>query len=112
MNNLFEKINKWLITAHIRDQMEYEFNSTKDILNDYLLHLEIRRCFKTIWTNIQIINEKKILFIEHITKEIYEQKVKDNADNQQDFQSFIQSLTGFTKFIHYLKDNYRKPIIG
>jgi len=93
--------------------MEYEFNDNKEIINDYLLHLEIRRCFKTIWTNIQIIDKKKTLFIEHITKEIYEQRLKDNHNNNnQDFQLFIQSLTGFTQLIRYLRDNYRKPIVG
>lgn len=112
MNVLFEKINKWLITAHIGDQMEYEFHDEKEILNDYLLHLEIRRCFKTIWTTIQIIDKKKKLFIEHITKETYEQRLKDHAENHQDLQLFIQSLVGFTKLIRYLRDNYRKPIIG
>ncbi len=112
MNVLFEKINKWLIIARIGDQMEYEFNDQKEILNDYLLHSEIRRCFKTIWTTIQIIDKKKKLIIEHITKEIYEQRLKDNTENHQDFQLFIQSLVGFTKLIRYLRDNYRKPIIG
>jgi hypothetical protein len=105
-------MNKWLITAHVGDTMQYELNNDREILCDYLLHLEIRRCFKTIWTNIQIINQKKILLIEHISKETYEQRIKDNEDNHQDFQLFIQSLIGFTKFIRYIKDNYRKPIIG
>jgi hypothetical protein len=112
LNILFEKINKWLIKAHIGDKMEYQFDDNKEILNDYLIHLEIRRCFKTIWTNIQIINKKKILFIEHITKEIYEQRLKNTVENNQDFQLFIQSLIGFTKLIRYLRDNYRKPIVG
>lgn len=113
LNVLFEKINQWLITAHVGDQMEYELIESTQILNDYFLHLEIRRCFKTIWTNIQIIDKKKKLFIEHITKETYEQRLKDNKENNnQDFQSFIQSLSGFSKLIHYLRDNYRKPIVG
>jgi hypothetical protein len=110
LNILFEKINQWLITAHIGDQMQYEFNNTtKEILNDYLIHLEIRHCFKTIWTNMKIIENTKILFIEHITKEMYEERIKDN---NQDFQLFIQSLIGFTKLIRYIRDNYRKPIVG
>ncbi|CAF3784165.1 unnamed protein product, partial [Rotaria sordida] len=113
LNFLFEKINEWLITAHIGDEMQYELNNNnKDILNDYLLHIEIRRCFKTIWTIIKIIENKKILFIQHITKETYEQKIKDNIDNNQDFQLFIQSLVGFTNLIRYIRDNYRKPIVG
>ena len=112
LNSLFEKINKWLITARIGDIMQFELDKKKEILNDYLLQVETRRCFKTIWTNIQIIEENKILFIEHITKEVYEQRMKDNGDNDQDFQLFIQSLIGFTKFIRYIRDNYRKPIVG
>jgi hypothetical protein len=90
--------------------MQYEFNNTnKEILNDYLIHLEIRHCFKTIWTTMKIIENTKILFIEHITKEMYEERIKDN---NQDFQLFIQSLIGFTKLIRYIRDNYRKPIVG
>ncbi|CAF4686941.1 unnamed protein product, partial [Rotaria sp. Silwood1] len=109
---LFEKINEWLITAHIGDQMQYELhNNNREILNDYLLHFEFRRCFKTIWTMTKIIDNKKILFIEHITKETYEQKIKDNIDNNQGFQLFIQSLIGFTNLIRYIRDNYRKPIV-
>ncbi|CAF3272694.1 unnamed protein product [Rotaria socialis] len=113
LNILFEKMNAWLITAHVDDEMEYEFDeSNKDILNDYLLHFEIRRCFKTIWTTTKIIDDKKILFIHHITKETYEQQLKDNLDNEKNFQIFIQSLTGFTNLIRYIRDSYRKPIVG
>jgi hypothetical protein len=92
--------------------MEYELNDSKEILSDYLLHMEIRRCFKTIWANIHIIDKKKTLLIEHISKEIYEQRLKDNSENNQDLQLFIQSLIGFTKLIRYIKDNYRKPVVG
>jgi hypothetical protein len=109
---IFEKINKWLITAHIGDIIQYEFNDDKEILNDYLLHLELRRCFKTIWTKMEIVENKKRLEIEHITKEIYEQRIKDHMDNHQDFQLFVQSLVGFTKLIRYIQENYRKPIVG
>ncbi|CAF0809101.1 unnamed protein product [Adineta steineri] len=110
LNILFEKINQWLITAHLGDKIQYELNNNeKDILNDYLIHSEIRRCFKTIWTNIQIVEQKKILFIEHITKEIYEERMENNND---DFYLFIQSLIGFTKLIRYIRDNYRKTIVG
>jgi hypothetical protein len=58
---------------------------------------------------MKIIENTKILFIEHITKEMYEERIKDN---NQDFQLFIQSLIGFTKLIRYIRDNYRKPIVG
>ena len=92
--------------------MEYQFHHEKDVLNDYLLQLEIRRCFKTIWTTIRMINNQKILVIEHITKEIYDQRLKDNMNNTEDFQLFIQSLVGFTKLIRYIRDNYRKAIVG
>lgn len=106
-------MNHWLITAQIGDRIEYEIEeNNKNILNDYLIHSEIRRCFKTIWTNTKIVEDKKLIFIEHISKEEYEKRLKDNIDNQQDFQVFLQSVLGFTKLIHYLRDNYRKPIIG
>ena len=116
LNILFEKINHWLISAHIGDQTQYEFNNNdrhnKEMFNDYLLHCEIRRCFKTIWTTSKKLDNKRILFIERITKETYEQRMKDKLEDKQEFQLFIQSLIGFTKLIHYIRDNYRKPIVG
>lgn len=113
LNILFEKINQWLITAHVGDQMKYEFDNQTQLLNDYFLYYEIHRCFKTIWTNIQMINNKKILFIEYITREIYEEKFQDYQEkHEENFHLFIQSLIGFTKLIRYLRDNYHKPIVG
>ncbi|UJR37478.1 hypothetical protein I4U23_030181 [Adineta vaga] len=110
LNVLFEQINQWLITAQFGDQMKYDLTkNSKDILNDYLIHKEIRRCFKTIWTKIESHEKEKILIIEHITKEVYEEKLQDKNN---DFQLFIQSSIGFTKLIQYIRQNYRKPIIG
>ncbi|CAF0944934.1 unnamed protein product [Adineta ricciae] len=110
LNTLFEQINQWLINADLGDRIEYNLSKNyQDVLNDYLIQREIRRCFKTIWAKIQLTDSNKILVIEHVTRDVYEQRLKDNHD---DVLSFIQSLTGFTKLIRYIQDNYRKPIIG
>lgn len=111
LKNLFEKINQWLITAQLGDQMEYEIND--EILADYFLQLEIRRCFKTIWSTIHRIDtKKKHLLVEHISKETYEQRWKDDNQLKEDFQSFIQSLIGFTRLMRYIQENYRQIIVG
>ena len=111
LKNLFEKINRWLITAHLGDQMEHEL--IDQILPDYFLQLEIRRCFKTIWSKIETpFEKKKTLFIEHISKDTHEQRCQSNHENTEDFQSFIQSLVGFTQLIRYIRDHYQKVIVG
>lgn len=111
MKILFEKINRWLITAHLGDEIEYELIDS--ILPDYFLQLEIHRCFKTIWSRIKTSDDgRKTLVIEHISKDTHEQRRQSNHENSEDFQSFIQSLVGFTQLIRYIRDNYRKVIVG
>ena len=111
LKNLFEKINQWLITAQLGDRMDYEVD--EEILADYFLQLEIRRCFKTLWSTIERIDtKKKRLLVEHISKETYEQRCKDNHELTEDFQIFLQSLIGFTQLIRYIQENYRQVIVG
>ncbi|CAF0779651.1 unnamed protein product [Didymodactylos carnosus] len=124
INKLCTIINDWLIKARIGDIFYYDLNELSAMtIDDYLLHNELRRVFHTIWTKTLVVdvddssNKKKILLIEHITKEEYDQRIKDqviNSDSntEDNFESFMKPLIGFTKIIRYLKDNYRKPLVG
>ena len=113
LNDLFERINRWLIQARSGERMELDlYGAQQDVLNDYCLRLELRRCFKTIWTTIKTVEGQKLLCIEHITKEAHEERSREDAASHEDFQVSIQSIVGFTQLIRYIHEHYKKPIVG
>lgn len=109
LNDLFEQINQWLISARLGQTVEYDVN---EVIDDYFLQSEIRRCFQTIWTTIKTVDEQKTLLVEHIDKDTYDQRLKENPKTTEEFAAFIQSINGFTRLIRYISEQYRKPIVG
>jgi len=113
-DKLFEIINQWLITAELGQQMTYEHEFERDFLSNYSIQMEIQRYFKTIWTTIETESQtqKKIFVFERITREDFEEKSRDYQLNNNDWTEHLQSIVGFSKLIHYIRDNYQKPIVG
>ena len=113
LDDLFDRINQWLIHAELHQKIFYDLNQNKTHhrfrLHPYLLQLEIRRCFQTIWTTI---DDQQRLSIERISKEIYDERIQDEEEQNKDFEHFRQSIAGLTRLIRSIVENYRKPIVG
>ena len=112
LNDLFEQINQWLISARPSQTMEFDINEAKDLIDDYFLQLEIRRCFQTIWPTIRTGEQQKTLLVECIDKEVHDERMEENTKSTGEFASFMQSVNGFTRLIRYISEHYRKPIVG
>ena len=59
-----------------------------------------------------MVEGQKLLCIERITKEMYEERTQQDTGSLEDFQVSIQSIVGFTQLIRYIGEHYKKPIVG
>ena len=110
-DELFEHINQWLTHAELHQTMLYDLPAKKHRrLPPYLLQLEIRRCFQSVWTTI---DDRQRLCIERISKETYDERMRETTnEHNDDFQRFQQAIVGFTRLIRSIVETYRQPIVG